>query len=169
MRCNSAGSPSVVLRCSALTRGITFVGRTAATERGGSSPRKWWRPTAMEWAQMVPHSRTARHVQTFSTSTSLLMTNPARYEVEPSWTTPLRSGGDQLELSTLSPASRARACFIASHPAIFAKNCSERTTAILKLAAYGASRGHPVQVVRRSRRRISRNHKCASLAGCYEE
>src|SRR5688572_25054243 len=62
--------------------------------------------------------------------TSSLITSPARYDVEPSCTIPLRMGGDQLELRTLSPASKARACFIASHPAIFAKKDSESATAI---------------------------------------
>ena len=41
---------------------------------------------------MVPHSREARQAQRFSMSRSLLMTRPARNEVEPSCTTPLRTG-----------------------------------------------------------------------------
>ena len=53
-----------------------------------------------------------------------LMTSPARYEVLPSCTTPLRMGGVQFELNTRAPTSRAFACLTTSQPAIFARNAS---------------------------------------------
>ena len=83
---------------------------------------KWCSPTATECAQIMPASTEARQVQRLSMSTVSLMTRPARYEVEPSCTTPLSRGGVQFELRTLPPASNARAFLTASQPAIFARN-----------------------------------------------
>jgi hypothetical protein len=59
-------------------------------------------PTATECAQIVPHSRDSRQEQMFSTSMGPLMTNPARKDTSPAWTTPLSNGGLQFELSTWS-------------------------------------------------------------------
>ena len=92
----------------------------------GTAPAgfKWCRPTAIEWAHNVPHSRDCRHEQMFSMSSSCRMTSPARSEVASDITTPFSSGGVQFEDSTLPVASRARACFITSQPAALAKNAS---------------------------------------------
>src|SRR4051794_36956592 len=84
---------------------------------------------------MVPHSREGRQVQRFSISTLFLITSPARYEEAPSCTTPLRMGGVQFELSALPICNKARACFIASQPAISAKNFSVNTTSLMKIRA----------------------------------
>ena len=92
----------------------------------GTAPAgfKWCRPTAIEWAHNVPHSRDCRHEQMFSMSSSCRMTSPARSEVASDMTTPFSRGGVQFEDSTLPVASKARACFITSQPAALAKNAS---------------------------------------------
>src|SRR5487761_2109596 len=56
---------------------------------------------------MMPASRDARQVQRLSMSTGPLMTRPARYEAEPSCTTPCALGNSaRSERSRTSPISR---------------------------------------------------------------
>jgi hypothetical protein len=78
----------------------------------------------MEWTHIEPHAFEARHVQRFSISIDPLITSPARYEVEPSWTMPFKIGGAQSDERTRSPATAARAFFTISQPAILARNSS---------------------------------------------
>src|ERR1041385_6006989 len=63
-----------------------------------------------------------------------LITNPARYEVGPSWTMPFNTGGDQSDDNTRSPVTAARALFTTSHPAIFPKNSSVSSTGMIQCA-----------------------------------
>ena len=64
----------------------------------------------------------------FSRSMASLITKPARYEIAPSCTTPLSRGAVQFELSTLPISCNARACFMASQPAILARKASVIST-----------------------------------------
>src|SRR5436190_16029264 len=80
----------------------------------------------------MPELRETRQEHKFSILTSSLMTRPARYDVEPSETTPLSTGGVQFELRTLPPANSARAFLIASQPAIFARNASVTSVKLIR-------------------------------------
>ena len=106
---SSAGVPSVVRRNEEAFSGTSWEDFGDAGEAlrppdlasaAGCRLLSKCNPTATECAQIFPHSRDSRQVQTFSMSMGPLMTSPARKEVSPVATTPRRSGGDQLELRT---------------------------------------------------------------------
>src|SRR3954465_11727338 len=80
----------------------------------------------------MPELRESRQEHMLSILTVSLMTRPARYDVAPSDTTPLSTGGVQFELRTLPPDNNARAFLMASHPAIFARNASVNSVKLIR-------------------------------------
>src|SRR5206468_11396596 len=92
---------------------------------------------------MMPASREARQVQRLSMSTGPLMTRPARYDDVPSCTTPLSTGGVQLEEITLPAASKDRAFLTASQPADFMKKASVNSVKLIRTIAPDIERAWP--------------------------
>jgi len=60
------------------------------------------------------------------------MSRPARKDADPSWTTPLRRGGDQFEETTFPAASSDRADITTSQPADLARKASSRLLKLIR-------------------------------------
>src|ERR1051325_2752833 len=96
-------------------------------------------PTATACSQMIPRSRAVRHLQRLSTLTASLMISPVLNVLVPDCTTPLSNGGSHDEFSTRPCATKLRATFTISQPAISAKKMSFNATSAMRAECAAAS------------------------------